>query len=35
MTVQEIFWNGIFLAEMKFFEDKKFSDKIVICERNE
>ena len=23
------------MAETKFFEDKKFSDKILICERNE
>ena len=32
MIVQEIF---IFLTEMKFFEDKRFSDKIVIRERKE
>ena len=32
MIVQEIF---IFLTEMKFFKDKRFSDKIVIRERKE
>ena len=32
MIVQEIL---IFLTEIKFFEDKRFSDKIVIRKRKE